>query len=321
VNSQAEIVTRGISERISVADYSMMLVVVIWGLNSSIIKLTILQIHPLVFTAFRFTIASILLAVVLRLREGSVGIPTRFSWRVIALGIIGNTLYQVLFILGLSMTTASNTALIIATTPAIVTVLGICSGVEQTNLRLISGIFLAFLGVMLLISGPGLVFGKQALVGDLLVLGSVICWSIYTLGVRSLHKQISSLRVTVLTILVGTPGLVIISLPWLRDVHWHQVTLSAWGGVAYAAILTLVVGYVLWNDSVHRIGGGRTSIYTCITPAVAMLVAWLVLNERPSPLQILGTIFIISGVLLTTINNSKSQIDSHSDHRFTIKQI
>jgi drug/metabolite transporter (DMT)-like permease len=217
------------------------------------------------------------------------------------LGVIGNTVYQVLFILGLSMTSASNCALIIATTPAMVTDFGLLLGLERTSRRMTVGIVLAFAGVTAIVSAHGLSLGQQAFKGNLLILGSVICWSIYTLGVRSLSSEISSLRVTVLTILVGTPGLVILSAPSLVRIPWHQVTASAWVGLAYTAILTLVVGYVLWNRSVQKVGGGRTSIYTCATPIVATTVAWLMLNERPTLLQAAGTILILSGVLLTIL--------------------
>ena len=69
--------------------------------------------------------------------------------------------------------------------------------------------------------------------------------------------------------------------------------------VAYASVLSLVVAYLLWNRSVKAIGGTRTAIYMCLTPLVAVLGAWLVLGERPHPLQGIGAIFIIAGVLLT----------------------
>jgi drug/metabolite transporter (DMT)-like permease len=80
---------------------------------------------------------------------------------------------------------------------------------------------------------------------------------------------------------------------------------SAWLAVAYSSVLSLVVAYLLWNRSVKAIGGARTAIYMCLTPVVAVFGAWLLLGERPRPLQGVGAVFIIAGVLLTRIDGSE----------------
>jgi drug/metabolite transporter (DMT)-like permease len=60
-----------------------------------------------------------------------------------------------------------------------------------------------------------------------------------------------------------------------------------------------VVAYLLWNRSVKAVGGTRTAIYMCITPLFAVAGAWLLLGERPHPLQGVGAVLIVIGVLLT----------------------
>jgi drug/metabolite transporter (DMT)-like permease len=92
---------------------------------------------------------------------------------------------------------------------------------------------------------------------------------------------------------------VLVGLPSVLQLNWGAVSPMAWLAVAYASVLSLVVAYLLWNRSVKAIGGTRTAIYMCLTPLVAVLGAWLLLGERPHPLQGVGAIFIISGVLLT----------------------
>jgi drug/metabolite transporter (DMT)-like permease len=102
-----------------------------------------------------------------------------------------------------------------------------------------------------------------------------------------------------MTTIAGTPGLVLTGLPGVFQVDWAQVRVEAWLALAYASVLSLVVAYLLWNRSVKAIGGTRTAIYMCLTPLVAVLGAWLLLGERPHPLQGVGAVFIIAGVLLT----------------------
>jgi drug/metabolite transporter (DMT)-like permease len=80
---------------------------------------------------------------------------------------------------------------------------------------------------------------------------------------------------------------------------WGAVKWSAWAALAYATILSLVVAYLLWNRSVKAVGGTRTAIYMCVTPLFAVSGAWLLLGERPHPLQGVGAVLIVAGVLLT----------------------
>jgi drug/metabolite transporter (DMT)-like permease len=77
------------------------------------------------------------------------------------------------------------------------------------------------------------------------------------------------------------------------------VSWSAWLALAYAAVLSLVVAYLLWNRSVKLVGSTRTAIYMCVTPLVAVCGAWLLLGEQPHPLQAVGAALIVAGVLLT----------------------
>jgi drug/metabolite transporter (DMT)-like permease len=88
-------------------------------------------------------------------------------------------------------------------------------------------------------------------------------------------------------------------LPGLFRLDWGNVKLSAWLGLAYAAVLSLVVAYLLWNRSVKMVGSTRTAIYMCVTPLVAVTGAWLLLGERPRWLQGVGAVLIVAGVLLT----------------------
>lgn len=278
----------------------MLLVILIWGGNFSIVKLALMQIPPLAFTALRFTIASVLLMLILRWREEKrVNLPTGTLWKLVWLGIVGNTLYQVLFSIGLSITTAANSALLVATTPVLVALLGAMTGVERLTRNIAVGVALAFTGIALVIAARGITVSRATLWGDALVFIGVIFWSIYTLGVRSLPGEISSLRVTAVTLLTGTPGLIILGVPQLLTVEWKQLDIRAWGGLAYATLLALVVAYVLWNLSIRKVGGSRTAVYTCVTPLVAAIVAWPLLGERPVPLQAVGAALIVLGVLLT----------------------
>jgi drug/metabolite transporter (DMT)-like permease len=277
----------------------MLIVCLIWGFNFSITKLALDEIPPLPFTAIRFAVASLLLWLVLRVVEGPAKLPPGALRTLVLLGLMGNTCYQLTFTVGLARTTATNSALILSTLPTVVAVFAGMLGLERITRRMRWGIGLGTVGVILVIATRGVGFGSGTLAGDLLTVLAVLCWAAYTVGLRAVPPGISPLRVTAITTIAGTPGLVLVGLPGVLRLNWGAVTPQAWAALLYAAVLSLVVAYLLWNRSVKAVGGTRTAIYMCVTPLVAAGGAWLLLGERPHPLQGVGAVLIVAGVLLT----------------------
>jgi drug/metabolite transporter (DMT)-like permease len=280
-------------------DLAMLLVVLIWGVNFSVVKIALAEFPPLAFASLRFAVAGGLLWLIMRWREGPQAMDRPTWWKMIWVGIVGNTLYQICFNLGLSITTAANGSLLISTTPALVAASGAILGIEQLRRNTLVGIGLAIGGVALVLTARGLAFSLESISGDLLMLGCSIFWTIYTLGVRTLGSGLSPLRITTMTMLTGVPGLLLLSTPDLLRVDWPGISIGAWACFAYATVLAIVLAYLLWNNSVRVAGSNRTAIYGCVIPLVAALVAWPLLQEQPTVLQAVGAVLIISGVLLT----------------------
>jgi drug/metabolite transporter (DMT)-like permease len=277
----------------------MLLVVLIWGVNFSVTKGAFARFPPLAFTGVRFALASLLLVPLLQRLEGREPLPRPVVGRLVLLGVVGNTLYQLGFISGLDRTTASNSALILAAMPSIVALLAVALGFEPLRPKVLGGVLVATVGVVLVVAARGAGFGESTMAGDLLTLGAVICWAGYTLGLRVLPPGISPLRVTMVTTVAGTPGLVLAGLPEMLGMDWSAVGWQGWTALGYATFLSLLVAYVIWNRSVQVVGPSRTVIYMCLTPLVAVITAAVFLGERPMPLQAVGAGLIIGGVLLT----------------------
>jgi drug/metabolite transporter (DMT)-like permease len=277
----------------------MLLVVLIWGANFSVIKVALADIPPLAFVALRFAIAGTVLGFILWRREGTL-LPPRRSWlRLILLGVIGNTLYQVLFVLSLAYTTAANSSLLIAATPALVALFGAAFGIERLTRAIAGGVVLAIAGVALVVVARGVELSSATFLGDMLALVAALCWAFYTLGVRTLSGGMSPLAITTLTTIIGLPGLLLVGGTELVQVAWGEIGLVSWSGIAYSSLLAIVLAYLLWNTSVRNVGSNRTAIFGCAIPLVATLVAWPVLGEQPVLLQGIGALLIVGGVLLT----------------------
>ena len=276
----------------------LLLVVLIWGGNFTATKLAFVDISPLAFTAVRFAFGSVFMWLILARKEGW-RLPPRATWiPLIALGVVGNTIYQLCFMTGLYRTTATNSSLILASMPTVVTVGAGLLGFERITGRQKWALAIATLGVLLVVASRGIALDGD-LDGDLLMLAAVLCWATYTLGLRSLAGRVSTLALTTWTLITGTPGLVLAGIPAVRRMNWAAVSVIGWGGLAYATLLSLVVAYLLWNRGVRQIGPSRAAIFTTLTPLVATLTAIALLGERPGLLHLAGGAMIIAGVLVS----------------------
>lgn len=289
-------------DKIASPDLTMALVVLIWGGNFAVLKTAYAQIAPFPFAALRFALATALMLALLWWREGDVRFPAGSFWKFVWLGLAGNTAYQVLFANGLAMTTSANSSLIASTSPVAVALAGGLIGLERITRFTVFGLALALGGITIVVGSRGAALSSQTLTGDLMILASVVFWAAYVLGMRTVKGHISSLRATTLTMVTGAPGLLLFGLPGLIEMHkarWAGVGTAAVFGIVYSAALALVVCYLLYNRNVRLIGGVKTTIYGCMIPVVAALIAWPVLGERPTLPQAIGAILIVAGVLIT----------------------
>lgn len=278
---------------------AMLALVIVWGFNFALVKATFAELPPLVFNALRFALATVLLLLVLRQIEPE---PPAFRpswWKLFVLGVIGNGVYQLLFILGLERTTAGNSSLILATVPLFVALFEAALGIDRLSKRTWAGIVLAFAGILLLVGGTGEIsLSSRTIVGDVLIVMCTISWSAYTVFSRPLLTQMSPLRLTAVTMALGTPLLILAAVPQMIELNWAGVSWRSWAALAFSAALAIAFGYVVWYTSVQIVGSTRTAVYSNLIPVVALISAWLLLGERISPLQGTGAAVVLAGVSL-----------------------
>lgn len=288
-------------------DLILLCVVVIWGLNFTLVKYAMRSLSPLTFNTLRFGMATLLLLSVMRVRGETFDLRPRDILPVIFLGFCGHTLYQALFINGLAHTTPAVASLLMATSPLFVAAYGYLLRIERVRSGVLAGILVSLAGVLLLIAGgqTEISLRNSTFLGDLLVLGAAMFWAGYTLGGKPLLGRYSPLKLNAMTMVPGTILLAIISVPQIRAQDWGAVTPGAWAALAYSTLFSVVVGYILWYTSVQRIGGARTAIYSNLTPVVAAMSGWFILGDRLTPLQWAGAAVVIAGILLTRRGRSR----------------
>jgi drug/metabolite transporter (DMT)-like permease len=232
--------------------------------------------------------------------------PSRaVTWRLLALGVLGNCVYQLFFIEGLARTRAGTAALVLAASPAFIAVIGRVLGVERLTARGAVGVALSIAGVALVIVG-GASSGAAAsaasgdsLLGNALVLAGCLCWATFTVLLKPYTERTHGVHLSAITMVGGAVPLLLVAAPALASTAWHAVAPAAWGAVAYSSLGALVVAYLIWYRGVRIIGPTRTAMYGNLQPVVALAVAWLTFGEIPSGIQFAGAAAIMGGIVMT----------------------
>jgi drug/metabolite transporter (DMT)-like permease len=286
--------------------------VLIWGVNYSLLKRVFAQMDPMAFNAMRFALASIALVVgiVAAKRAARLGrrvpavfhtptpVTTRDRVDLLALGFVGQCAYQWGFSSGLARTSVSNSVLIMATTPVIVSTASAVMGHERLRPLHWCGIAISLAGVAVVVGGS---LGGGTMTGDLLMGAAALCWALFTIGGTRLMARHSALYVSGVTTAIGTVIYAAAALPTLMDADWSMVDAGIWGVAAYAGLLSIAAAYLVWYAAIRRIGPARTSIYANMVPIAAMTIAAIWLHEPLTPRRIFGAVAVIMGVVLTRL--------------------
>jgi drug/metabolite transporter (DMT)-like permease len=296
-------------------DFLLLLMVLIWGTNYSVLKRAFVEVPPEAFNSIRLAIASTVFLAAIewikrrgRRRPGELSpvfytphaLTVRDRWDLVWLGLFGHFGYQVFFVNGVAITSVSNAAVIIGATPAVVTVVSSVLGLERIGKVHWAGAFMSLAGLYFVV-GHGASFAADTLTGDLMVAASVGCWVAYTIGSGRLIARHSPLYVTGITMAIGGLPYAAITFPHVLGVDWSTVPLWIWPAVTLSALLAFNLSYVIWYVAVQRIGNARTSMYSSLVPIVAMAVAIVWLGEPVSAMRLFGASAVLGGVALTRL--------------------
>lgn len=286
-------------------DSLLLLMILIWGSNFSIVKVALADFPEIAFNAMRLVVATtvflgVIFATPARARLKAL---TRRDWIELAfLGSIGTFLYQFCFVSAVKRTSVGNGSLIIGVSPIVIALMSAVVGHERIRPVRWVGIAVAMLGLYLVV-GHGVDLSGQTWRGDLLMMGGVICWATYSVASQGILKRHSPLVVIALTFSIGATLYVLTMMPFLIAVEWRTISGFSWLMMLTSALLALNLSYWIWYTGLKRLGGSRTSVYSYLTPVVAMAVAAVWLNEPISSNQMAGAGAIFAGLLITRFVN------------------
>jgi len=284
-----------------ITDLTLILVAVIWALNFTVVKVSLDQIEPLAFNALRFIFAVSVLWTALRSRGQRLRVQKKHLLPMVLLGLLGNLVYQMLFIIGIDFTFSANAAVMLGTIPVWVAVFSHFFSNEQMNRLKAIGVVSAFIGVGFIMAGGKnpLSFGSETFLGDLITLLAAMTWAAYTILSKKYLNIYSTLQYSTFMAIVGFLVLFPIGIPDLLQMDFKQVSLGAYGGVVYSGALSVGLAYLIWNNGIIKIGAVRTAAYQNLVPVLGLLFGVILLNEDLTLKQYIGAFFVITGIVLT----------------------
>ncbi|MBM4348000.1 MAG: DMT family transporter [Deltaproteobacteria bacterium] len=277
----------------------LMVVVLTWGANYGIVKSAFVDLPPVLFGAIRFTLCGFFVLLITFKREKGISLQKRDIGKVTWIGVLGIGIYQILWLVGLDLTSASNSALILSTTPLWGALYVHLIEKEPVTWRQYLYMLVSLFGVMLVILKPTarLHFSLDTLIGDLLSLIAALFAAVFlSAWSKPLLKIYSPLRLMGYCMAIGSLVLWL-AVPFLgTPVALRQVSSNSWWALGYAILLPGIIGHVSYYGGIERLGVTRSMFYLYFIPLVAILVNYLWMEEQIFLQQILGGLLILIGV-------------------------
>ena len=272
---------------------------VISGGTYLVAKRALAEVPVATLVLWRFLLSGTVFSLLVALLPGPTLPPRRAVPATFLLGFLAGPLNQGLFFAGLQRSTASHAALLYALTPIGVYAYSVLRGRESPSARAGLGLLLALAGALVLLLAHGLRALHGVFVGDVLILGAVSAWVIYTAEGKAFIGEHGALRATAWSMIAGALWLVPLA-PWvLRPDLVVGASGLVKGAIAYLALLTSVVSYLLWYWALGRTDASKVAVFSNLQPVATALAAWLVLGEHIGWEVAVGGALVLAGVRLT----------------------
>ena len=277
--------------------------VLAWGGTFIAAKYAVIDASIEISALLRFSVASVVLLLILKLQLGSLPrLNPQQLFYVVLLGLTGVALYNLFFFFGLQSVEAGRGALIITSNPLWVALGSAWFFRQRFGWINIAGLLICSLGVAIVLSRGHLsvLLSQGVALGELSLLGCALSWAAYTLIGKKLMNSSSPLQPLALVSYSCVSGSLLL-LIWIV-ISGHPVriqnTINLWLSISYLSLLGTVAGFVWFFQGVQRIGAAQAAVFVFFVPVSAILLGFLILHEAITLSLFMGAILIISGVAM-----------------------
>jgi drug/metabolite transporter (DMT)-like permease len=278
-------------------------VVLIWASTFIAMKDAFEFIDPLPYTLFRFLWINLLAFAVLwfqHRRDPRIPLTVRRADlpRLLLASLLGYTLYQICFVLGLDHSSVFTLSLLVAMVP-LFTMLMLAAMGEATPPYGWIGLAVAVAGAVVFLSDKR--SGGDSVLGALLSLGAAVAFAVYGVINRPLVRVYPAATYSAYSLLFGTVPFLFIGGPSLFDQDWAGVPGRVWLGMVWVVIFPVYVAYQLWNYGIQHRGAGTASSYGLIVPVLSGALSAVIFDEAFGVVKIAGAALVLVGLLLLRV--------------------
>jgi len=283
------------------------LVSLLWGIASPVIKYTLNFIPPYSFLFWRFLITSIIFLPFFLFYLKKYPLHLNEVPILTFLGFLGTPLTLILLFVGYTKTTSMDGVLISSTAPIFITIGGAFFLKEKVTLKEKVGLLVAVLGSLITISQPLLEGGflkSQNLLGNLLVFGSVISWTAFTLLSKFYFKKHHPFIITAFCFFVGLATIIPFYLNEVPTINNQQSVISnlnALAGILYMSIFSSVIAYTLYAYALSLIEASEATLFAYLQPVFAAPLSVLWLGEKITFPFCIGAALIACGIFISEV--------------------
>jgi len=260
----------------------------------------------------RFGIAAVAMLPWLKKPASEGPMSTRMRWLVFLESFLGNFLFSICMLYGVSMTSAVSAGVILAAIPATVALLSWLILRERIGLRVWAAVACGVLGIGLLAlsksehlaqvsSAPEADLASNHLWGNLLVFGAVLCEAAYAVIGKKLTGSIGPKRISALINLWGLVLMTPAGLYMAMSFNFSAVRPGIWLLLVFYAMAASVGTVWLWMTGLRVVPAAQAGVYTVLLPIATALTGVLVLGETLGAMQLLAFGVALLGVLLATL--------------------
>jgi drug/metabolite transporter (DMT)-like permease len=257
--------------------------------------------------------------------------------------LLGNFLFSICMLYGVSMTSAVNAGIIMAMIPAVVALMSWLFLGERISFRIWAAIALGVIGIALYTlsnsellrqyirrlevnsiieflssnSNKNTTFNaaqnsitpsNSSWLGNLLLIGAVLCEAAYAVIGKTLTTALSPKRISALINAWGFALMTPLGLYVAWQFDFHTVTANHWWMLVFYALAASVWSVWLWMTGLKLIPASAAGVYTVFLPIAAAVVGVLILGESLNTMQVLGFVLALLGVVLATLQTSALKI-------------
>jgi len=274
-----------------------------WACNWVIGRSLYHDIPPMGMTFFRWLFAIAILAPFALPQVRRDAPLLRRHWRVLlVLGAIGIGTHNALAYLGLNYTTATNGVILNSFIPVMIVTLSWIFLRERLRPVQVAGVAISLAGVLAILSqgSLALLLAFRLNVGDLVVILSMLMWSVYTIALRWRPAGLHPLSFLFVLAVIGDACV----LPmWLGEMalgHFIAWTPQGFAALVSVALFSSVLAYIFWNRGVEEVGAPVAGLFVHLMPVYGVVLAWIFLGETLGAYHVAGIALILAGIAITS---------------------